>query len=993
MGRCQGTCEKPVIDVVRLYCITQRLYYNRATNALAARMGCAVIRFEAKVDIDRQRELVTAALDYAAQGMHVFPVHYIRPDGMCSCGSDDCAKDEKNRGKHPLTKRGLNDASTDPARILEWWSWKPHANIGVRTGTASGFWVLDVDTGEEKPGYTSLLDLELQYGQLPKTRCVITGSQGKHYYFKIPDGATIPNSTSKIGPGLDVRCEGGYIIAPPSNHYTRNLYIPDDEASSHPIAAAPQWLVDMATAQETVSAAGTCTAASRVADTINGVDDGSRDTDLFKYACRLITRNTRAEVEMLVMQANSQCRPPLSDAVVLQKIESAYKTHGKKHPGWTPPGENPKPVADDPKTIQDAIDRCADVLSKIHDDPGLLARPETIDDLITVKNHAPADWLRAKGLLRKSHHLSDAERLMKKSRKQNPSHLRVVDNDSGDCGLPQRDMKLKTVINREIFSAAENDRPPDWAAISRVAFQWFLDHGAAALVTRNKIPIFFYDRYTYRPLGRPDERAAFHGLLFELTDLMQATTEGRKLAEGIANETRARGRLISEHQSWIFTDCHNCTVFVSLNNHRGEIAKITPNGVEILQNGNNEDGVLLEAADGLLPITYDPSADTDETQAEFERLFAYLTCSDDDKCNVLLWLMNIYLIGFSSSRPPLRLEGQTGTGKTQGMDGFSSLILGRETHSRFSMAACWALSATLPLLNMDNIEVEQQSDEMKTFLIVSATCGTNVKRQRGTDTGIVEEEPQCLTCQSGIEGLGSGIAEITNRQFVVPCSPDNLIDGFAPKTHFAAIVNARNRILSWMMACTARTLGYIQAGGLESAKDKIVKEFRDSNKIRNSEFLALMWLSSMAARRVDRANMDEELSKIPRGLSRWITSQDDIAKESGEDSPIVRGVRLLFQKYSTIALGNDDERRLFRQKFIVTFTDNGSAIVDAMATDLFAGLSAVFRDQAQNFPLKNSISVGRRLIQDEHLLADHGFILTKKRGRANKTFYTLERQG
>ena len=70
-------------------------------------------------------EFLNAALGYAAQGLYVFPI--------------------KPRGKTPLTNHGFKDASTDPEQIRAWWTRWPDANIGITTGKASGFWVLDLD--------------------------------------------------------------------------------------------------------------------------------------------------------------------------------------------------------------------------------------------------------------------------------------------------------------------------------------------------------------------------------------------------------------------------------------------------------------------------------------------------------------------------------------------------------------------------------------------------------------------------------------------------------------------------------------------------------------------------------------------------------------------------------------------------------------------------------------------------------------------------------
>jgi hypothetical protein len=112
-----------------------------------------------------------------------------------------------------MTLHGLHDASTDPDTIAGWWMRWPTSNIGVATGAGSGLVVVDLDG---QVGYDSILELQRAAGQaLPDTAWVRTPSGGWHAYFRWP-GEPVPNSASKLGPGVDVRGDGGYVVAPPS---------------------------------------------------------------------------------------------------------------------------------------------------------------------------------------------------------------------------------------------------------------------------------------------------------------------------------------------------------------------------------------------------------------------------------------------------------------------------------------------------------------------------------------------------------------------------------------------------------------------------------------------------------------------------------------------------------------------------------------------------------------------------------------------------------
>lgn len=195
------------------------------------------------------------ALRYAELGWRVFPVHGIR-NGSCTCGNASCQRP----GKHPvrdLVQDGLKSATTNAALIAAWWTNAPWANVAVRTGPDSGIWVLDVDAGE-KGGQDSLDVLVHDHGALPDTAEAMTGGGGRHLIWRYPDGRRIGTGTNRLGAGLDIRGEGGYIVVEPSLHISGQAYA--WEGSSDPlegaeIAEAPEWLLDLIEERQDRSAA------------------------------------------------------------------------------------------------------------------------------------------------------------------------------------------------------------------------------------------------------------------------------------------------------------------------------------------------------------------------------------------------------------------------------------------------------------------------------------------------------------------------------------------------------------------------------------------------------------------------------------------------------------------------------------------------------------------------------------------------------------------
>jgi hypothetical protein len=172
-----------------------------------------------------------SAAELARQGWPVFPCHAGSP---CSCGRPDCA----SPAKHPRSRRGLHDATVDLAAVGRWWRRWPEANLAVRTGArpaGAGVVVLDVDPAHG--GDLALEALVADRGPLPATLEVATGGGGRHLYFAHP-GGVVPNSAGRLGLGLDVRGDGGYVVVPPSRHPAGPRY----RWSPAPLAPLPAWL-------------------------------------------------------------------------------------------------------------------------------------------------------------------------------------------------------------------------------------------------------------------------------------------------------------------------------------------------------------------------------------------------------------------------------------------------------------------------------------------------------------------------------------------------------------------------------------------------------------------------------------------------------------------------------------------------------------------------------------------------------------------------------
>lgn len=196
-------------------------------------------------EIDIPDPMLDVALKYNKIGIPVFP---------CRAGEEEIADPQTGElftlgAKGPLTVNGFHSATIMPRIIGEFWKRNPGALIGIPTGEKLGAWVLDIDmhrdeNGETIDGFAALSALEAKYGALPKTATVRTAGGGEHRYFAHVSGV---RNRGALGAGLDVRGDGGYVIAAESVLTDGRAYrwVDHDGDDLPDIASAPDWLLQL----------------------------------------------------------------------------------------------------------------------------------------------------------------------------------------------------------------------------------------------------------------------------------------------------------------------------------------------------------------------------------------------------------------------------------------------------------------------------------------------------------------------------------------------------------------------------------------------------------------------------------------------------------------------------------------------------------------------------------------------------------------------------
>jgi len=253
-----------------------------------------------------QTPIAQAAAHYLARGWSVLPL--------------------RHGDKRPLIRwETLQQARADAAAVAQWFAQWPDANVGIVTGEISNLIVLDVDP--KHGGDHSLAELERRFGALPETVEAHTGGGGRHLYFTHP-GGFVPNRAG-LTQGIDLRGDGGYVVAPPSLHPGGQLYAWTPGLSPEEMAPAPlpRWLLF----------AGRGPRVRRsLADwrqlVHEGVPEGERNSTIASLTGHLLWHGVDPQVALELMLAwnRVRCRPPLDDDEVARVVASITRLHEGK---------------------------------------------------------------------------------------------------------------------------------------------------------------------------------------------------------------------------------------------------------------------------------------------------------------------------------------------------------------------------------------------------------------------------------------------------------------------------------------------------------------------------------------------------------------------------------------------------------------------------------------------------------------------------------------
>lgn len=412
--------------------------------------------------------------------------------------------------------------------------------------------------------------------------------------------------------------------------------------------------------------------------------------------------------------------------------------------------------------------------------------------------------------------------------------------------------------------------------IARIIFLYFNEFGR--FFHNGKDKAFLLYHHKIMPVN---DNMEFSALLMKYTGLLVNRSPGPQVWRALELMAYNEGLFI-DMASWIHFNRVTDTIYINLNSPGNGIIKVTPGNIEEIENGMNNEGVLLNSSLKIMPFTYLPDSDVREGLSLLKELVIdNLTCDLEQRHLIICWLISAFLMDFAPSMALMKFSGASSSGKTTAAKLITLLLYGTEQILDTTGAAAFSVASQNPLLVIDNLEQENITKQIGQFLLLTTNKGSKEKRKSGTETETTQETPKSLVCITAIEPFTR--AEHINRTYDIDFSHKYHSDDFIEDEVNASILKNRDLILSSILKLISKDV----LPNLKERRDNLTvlkMAYSKHTKSRTNEYLALLMLilSKILPHcpvygKGDFLAGSEQSKNI---WDRWLTYQDEKAKET-----------------------------------------------------------------------------------------------------------------
>ncbi|MGD9825001.1 CHC2 zinc finger domain-containing protein [Desulfobacter sp.] len=468
---------------------------------------------------------------------------------------------------------------------------------------------------------------------------------------------------------------------------------------------------------------------------------------------------------------------------------------------------------------------------------------------------------------------------------------------------------------------------------------------------------------------------AFKSLIYQAAGLNYADNGTKSILEVIRAQAYIKGKHTST-MGWIHTDAVKGTIYYDLRNEMNTIARIQAGKVDLIQNGANEDNVLLESTPRMEPVHYLPEANIQEAMDRFKSiLLDNLACSESNKYFIAARVMNTILLEFvTTARGITKFSGDQGAAKSFAARLISYLIMGADCVSQGSVASYRSEATKSPVIIPDNLEKADRTKEVLNFLLLGATGAINQKRDSNTSSGNIYEENKAQIITTSIEPFTE--SELISRTIDIHFEKEFRNKDFPGETLLKTeIERNRDLILSSFFKIVAFEI--LPTFSQERAKiNKFLNTERQGHaKERLNELFACLYLLCREVVRYIPHSKHTGPEPAMDILDDWLNEQHDLAAATQQDTDdILYRLEILLDECCQLKDEFSEAYGIQSVELTRTIQDKVSKVsILASANELCTAFSIISKQKNIPNPFHKPGVLGSRLSNSKPVLEGAGW--------------------
>jgi DNA primase catalytic core len=427
-----------------------------------------------------------------------------------------------------------------------------------------------------------------------------------------------------------------------------------------------------------------------------------------------------------------------------------------------------------------------------------------------------------------------------------------------------------------------------------------------------------------------------------------------------------------KRQTWMYCDKERRALYLPIGYEEKRVVRITPAGIDLVNNGEDEGIFIARPADFMEPWVYDPNINKELVARKFVKEFVDgAPCKPSEALLLLITILSYPLKRYVDTVPIVKVHGTSGTGKTQIVKAVANLFFGTEKLGEMSEASIFDQAGKRMIIILDNIE-KIDGRLLEQFLLYAASNGEREIRDKAKNSGTISQPVDCLPLLTAIHPFEK--VELLNRSFDIITHEKyhkEEIDTTALNESLRA--NRAKYHSLWMQILQA---AISDLDTMRSKRKIVVSNFPKHFKSRLNAFYVVMW--HIADIFLGQCGWTK--GEIEDLVFSWIEDQSRVGDEQEKD------ISQIYYYFSLIAqyIRDDTHKDWIEEELEIATMQQGRIVIAATARQLHTAFSRAARESGQRYYFTSARQLGTRLSNDQKVMERNGWTV-KMRQRRDKS--------